>query len=42
MGKTAIQVSRNHMMVGMIIADLTCWAALIFLTFKWATCTCGG
>ena len=38
MGKTAIKVGRNHMMVALIIADVTCWSALIFLAFKWVTC----
>jgi len=41
MGKTANQVIRNNMMISMIIADLACWSTLIFLAFKWATCTCG-
>ena len=30
--------NRNGMMAALIIADLTCWSALIFLAVKWATC----
>ena len=30
--------NRNGMMAALIIADVTCWSALIFLAFKWATC----
>mgnify|MGYP003119889705 CR=1 FL=1 len=41
MGKTAIQLGRNQMMAALIITDVTCWSGLIFLAFKWATCTCG-
>ena len=29
------------MMIALAMADLTCWSTLIFLAFKWATCTCG-
>jgi hypothetical protein len=32
---------RRGMMAALIIADLTCWSTLIFLTFKWASCICG-
>ena len=30
--------NRNGMMAALIIADVACWSALIFLAFKWATC----
>ena len=30
--------NRNGMMAALIIADVTCWSALIFLAFKWANC----
>ena len=30
-----------RMMTAMIFVDVACWSALIFLAFKWATCTCG-
>jgi hypothetical protein len=33
--------NRNGMMIALAMADLTCWSGLIFLTLKWATCTCG-
>jgi hypothetical protein len=33
---------RNGMFLALIIADLTCWSALVYLAFKLSTCTCGG
>ena len=30
--------NRRGMMVALIIADVTCWSALIFLAFQWVTC----
>ncbi len=33
--------NRRGMMAALILADLACWSSLIFLAFKWATCTCG-
>jgi len=29
------------MMIALAMTDLACWSGLIFLAFKWATCTCG-
>ncbi len=34
-------LNRDGMLPALIIADVTCWLTLIFLAFKWATCTCG-
>lgn len=31
----------NKMKIALITADVVCWAALVFLGFKWVTCTCG-
>jgi hypothetical protein len=42
MGKTAVTILQNRVMLTAAIVDLVCWGALVFLGFKWITCTCGG
>lgn len=34
-------MNRNGMKIALITADIVCWSGLIFLAWKWATCTCG-
>jgi hypothetical protein len=31
----------NRVLTAAIAADAICWGSLIFLGFKWITCTCG-
>jgi hypothetical protein len=41
MGKTAMKILQNRVMLTAAVVDVVCWAALAFLGFKWLTCTCG-
>ena len=41
MTKAAITVFQNRVMLIIAVVDVACWTSLIFLAFKWATCTCG-
>ena len=38
MGKTAMTILQNRVMLAALVADVACWTALIFFGFKWITC----
>ena len=38
MGKTAIMILQNRVMLAAVTADAVCWGALVFFAIHWFQC----